>query len=45
VSMVGECEARDGLSIDETVMFKLVHAEGRCYLADFHADISGPLAS
>jgi hypothetical protein len=34
---------RDGLSIDETVMFKMVNAEGRRYLTDVH-DISGPLA-
>jgi hypothetical protein len=25
--MVGECEMRDGLSIDETVMFKMVNAD------------------
>jgi hypothetical protein len=42
--MVGECEVRDGLSIDETVMLKMVNAEGRCYLTVVHSDISGPLA-
>jgi len=25
--MVGECEMRDGLSIDETVMLKMVNAD------------------
>jgi hypothetical protein len=37
--MVGECEVRYGLSIDETVMFKMVNAEGRRYLTDVHSDM------